>query len=163
MHNVTRIGTLDVKRLFLDKAELVASAADLNVLAGAARPGASLKRVAAVPLGAADTPGGVLAWQNPEGQDILVNQVVLDVVADSTGASTVDVGTTTVGPTTSSDNLIDGLDTGSAPILADNLQNHGTNGKTVQRLAAGKWITASKASGSVAGLAGQARIEYLLA
>jgi hypothetical protein len=114
-----------------------------------------------VPLSnSADTGGAVLSWQNPEGVAIIITGFVADVTTASDAAATVDFGTTATSATTSSDNLIDGLDVNAAVITADNITNIGTNGKSRQKLAAGKWITGSRASGAVAGLAGYAYIEY---
>lgn len=121
------------------------------------------ERIAKIPLAAADTGGGVFAWQNDEGATIIVTSVRLYVTTVATAAGTVDIGTTATNATTSSDNLIDGLDVHSATGLFSNTADGGTNGKTHQTLAAGKWITASKASGAMAGLVGFAYIRYTLA
>ena len=90
----------------------------------------------------------------------LVGRVVLDVTTPSSGACTLDVGTTATSATTLSDNLIDGLSVATAAQVADNLGNAGTNGKTRQKLATGKWVTGSVASGASAGIAGYAYIHY---
>lgn len=66
-------------------------------------------KIARVALAAVDTGGGVFSWANPEAGDIIVRRVILDVTTQSSGACTVDVGTTVTSGTTSSDNLIDGL------------------------------------------------------
>lgn len=101
-----------------------------------------------------------LGWQNPEATAIIITRVVLDVTTKSTGASTIDVGTTATSATTSSDNLIDGVDSGTAVICADNIVNGGTNGKAIQKLAAGKWVTLDEASGDVTGLVGVLYVHY---
>jgi hypothetical protein len=113
-----------------------------------------------VALGALDTAGGVFAWQNPEAVSILVTKVVLDVTTIATAACTLDVGTTATNATTLSDNLIDGCDVHTAIGLFSVLDTDGTNGKAQQKLASGKWVTGSKASGAAAGLAGYAYITY---
>jgi hypothetical protein len=118
-------------------------------------------KIAKVPLAAVDTGGGVFSWANPEAGDIIVERVILDITTQSSGACTVDVGTTASGATTSIDNLIDGLSVASAAQVADNLGNAGSNGKTRQRLATGKWVNGSVASGASAGLAGYAYIHYI--
>lgn len=110
--------------------------------------------------GAADTGGAVGAWQNPESGTIVINRLEVVVSTVATGACTIDAGTTAVGATTSSDNLIDGLDVNAATGLFDNYTEKGTNGKSRQTLAAGKWITFSRASGASAGLVGTAYIHY---
>lgn len=119
-------------------------------------------KIAKVALGVADTGGGVLAWANPETASILITRIVFDVTTKSTGACTLDVGTTATNATTSSDNLMDGIDVGTAAGVFDNITNKGDNGKSLQKLASGKWVTASKASGAAAGLAGFAYIEYVI-
>jgi len=115
--------------------------------------------IARVALGVLDTGGGVLAWQNPEAVAIVIDRVELDVTTISTGAGTLSVGTTAVSAATLSANLIDGLDVHVAG-LYDNIGDAGTLGKAKQKLAVGKWLTGSKASGAMAGLAGYAYIHY---
>jgi hypothetical protein len=119
-------------------------------------------KIAKIALGVADTAGGVLAWANPESGSIIITRVVLDVTTKSTGACTLDVGTTATSAATSSDTLLDGVDVGTAIGTFDNVENQGTNGVAVAKLATGKWVTASKASGAAAGLVGYAYIEYFL-
>lgn len=109
---------------------------------------------------AADTGGAVLAFQNHETTDIHIDRIRIKTTVKSTGASTVDFGTTAASATTSSDNLIDGVDLGTAVGIFDNMLNAGTNGKGGQSLAAGKWLTGSRATGAVAGLVGHAYITY---
>jgi hypothetical protein len=121
-----------------------------------------ITKIAKVALGAADTGGGVLSWQNPEGTDIIITRIVIDITTRATGACTIDVGTTATSATTSSDNLIDGLDINAATGVFDNIDNKGSNGKSKQKLASGKWVTASKASGSAAGTVGYAYIHYIV-
>jgi len=116
--------------------------------------------IARVALAALDTGGGVLAWQNPESVSIIIDRIELDVTTIATGAATIDVGTTATDATTSSNNLLTGLDVHSATGVFDNITDKGASGKSKQKLAAGKWVTASKASGACAGLAGYAYIHY---
>ena len=121
-------------------------------------------KCAKVALGDADTAGGIFAWQNPESSAILVTRVVVDRTTKSTGACTADIGTAANG-TTSSDNLMDGVDVGAAAAIEDNIEDKGTNGKARQRLDAlggtTDYITASKATGAAAGLVGNAYIFYV--
>lgn len=117
-------------------------------------------KVARVALGAADTGGGVFAWANPEATSIVVSRVEINVTTAATAACTIDVGTTAVSAATSSDNLIDGLDINAAAGLFSNIKNAGANGKADQLLAAGKWVTGSRASGAAAGTVGYAYIYY---
>lgn len=158
--NVTRERFLDVGTLALNKVEVTATAADLNLLSGASVAATAIKKVDKVALAALDTGGGVLSWVNPEASAILINRVTIVTSVKSTGASTVDAGTTAASATTSSDNLLDGLDTGTAVVTTDNLQTPGTNGKQLQSLAVGKWVTISRSTGACAGLVGYCYIEY---
>jgi hypothetical protein len=102
----------------------------------------------------------VFSWQNPEGASIIVHKVILDVTTIATGACTLDIGTTAASGTTLSDNLLDGMDVHTAAGTFGLADQADTNGKAQQKLAAGKWVTGSKASGATAGLAGSAYIFY---
>ena len=119
-------------------------------------------KIVRVALAVADTGGGVFGWVNPEVGAILVTRVVLDVTTKATSAATLDVGYTVTGITTSSDTLLDGVDVGTAAGVFDNIENQGTNGVSAVKVPAGKWLTASKASGACAGLVGFAYIHYNL-
>lgn len=112
-----------------------------------------------------DTGGGVLSWANPEAGAIFVQRLIIDITTPATAACLLDAGTTPTSGTTLSDNLIDGIDVHTAVITGDNLLSAGTNGKQIQNLAAGKWLTISTqvAGGASAGLVGNAYIEYVLA
>lgn len=122
-------------------------------------------RRASVALAAVDTAGGLFAWQNPEDQAILVRRVTVDVTTPATGAATVDIGSAANG-TTSSNNLIDGLDVGAAAGLFDNIDDQGVGGAASARLAANggatDWLTGSMATGALAGIVGRVQIEYTL-
>ena len=122
----------------------------------------SLLKKATGSLAAVDTGGGIFSWQNPESFAILVQHVVLNVTTKTTDACTVDVGTTATNATTLSDTLIDGKDINTAVGVFTNDESAGTNGKPFKRLAAGKWVTASKASGTSAGLVGTYEIYYIV-
>lgn len=117
------------------------------------------ERIKKVALAAVGTGGGVFAWQNPESTSIIVAAVTVNVTTASSGACTVDIGTTATNATTSSDNLIDGASVAATGLL-NNIDDHGTNGKSRQLLASGKWVTASVASGTATGLVGSAYIRY---
>jgi hypothetical protein len=119
----------------------------------------ALKKVTGA-LTANDGAGKVFSWANPETSDILIEHIALKVTTKTNGDCTVDVGTTTTNATTSSDNLIDGKDINAAAGTFTNIESAGTNGKSAQRLATGKWVTASTASGASAGLVGTYEIYY---
>ncbi len=122
-------------------------------------------RFARVALAALDTAGGVLAWQNPEANAIIVLRVALDITTKTTGACTLDFGPAADG-TTLNATLIDGLDGNAATGVFDNIENQGSTGKSTAKLAANggatDFITGSKASGAAAGLVGNAYIYYLV-
>lgn len=69
----------------------------------------------------------------------------MDVTTIATGACLLDIGATSVSAGTLSDTLLDGIDAHTAGQY-DNLlaANAGTNGLTVNKVAVGKWVTASK-------------------
>jgi hypothetical protein len=115
-----------------------------------------------VDLVASDAAGGVFAWQNHHNEAVLVTRVVIDLTTAATGAGTLDVGMTATSAATSADNLIDGLNVNAATGVFDNVENQGTNGTGAQKVAAGKWVTASKATGNMAGIVGAAFIHYHL-
>jgi hypothetical protein len=127
----------------------------------ATAPRYSVERVAKMALAAVDTAGGALSWQNTTGRDVMVTRALLNVTTKSTGAGTISVGQTATNGTTSSANLLDTLDVGTAAGLFSNLKNPGTLGKADQLVASGKWVTGSKASGGLAGLVGYAYICYV--
>ena len=114
-----------------------------------------------VPLTAAtsNAVGGVLKLQNPEGVDLIVTRLVLDITTKSTGAATVDAGIDDDGDT-SSDNLIDGLDVNAAAGVFDNLGSGGTNGLTTVLWPAGHHLVIT-ASADASGLEGYAHVQYV--
>ncbi len=120
-------------------------------------------KCAKVALTAADSRGGVMRWQNPEDNAIIITRMVLDVTTKARASCTVDAGTARSG-NVSSDNLIDGLDVGAAAGPFDNIADKGVNGKERQRLdargGATDYVTASRSTGAAAGLAGNAYIFY---
>lgn len=111
--------------------------------------------------GAVTTAGGVFAWR-PEDQSRAhyINGLVMDVTTKSTGASTIDIGIGATS-TTSSDTLIDGVDAGTAIIVANTQKHAGTNGMGKVKLAAGSYVTASMATGDTTGLVASVLIEYV--
>lgn len=111
-----------------------------------------------VALGALDTAGGVLSLANPEGVDLIITKLVLDITTPSTGACTIDAGVAANG-TTLNDTLIDGLDANAAVITAGN--PYGSNGKAAKKWSTTQYVTASVASGAAAGLVGYAYVDYI--
>lgn len=153
----------------LNLATLVALQSDATVLGNVADAAAGqafsrIEKIAVVELADANTGGGVLSWENEEDTAIIITRLIVDVTTESTAACTVDFGTTAVNATTSSDNLLDGVDV-AAVAMFDNLDANdvGTSGKTKQKLAAGDWVTGSMAGGDATDLVGKAYIHYVLA
>lgn len=110
-------------------------------------------------LGTGTSAGGVLALANPEGEDLYLTDLILDVTTQSTGASTVDAGIAANG-TTSADNLIDGKSLATAGAFTNHTDG-GSNGKAGQKWGASQYLTISQASGAVAGLEGYAIVKYV--
>ena len=104
------------------------------------------------------TAGGALSLANPEGADIYITRLVLNITTPSTGAATVDAGIAANG-TTSDDDLIDGLSVATAGVY-DNIKNGGTNGKAGQKWGASQYLTIT-ASATLAGMVGEAIIEWV--
>jgi hypothetical protein len=111
-------------------------------------------RIAGSLSAAADTGGAIFAVANPCTGAWLVGPVFVTTTTKSTGVCTVDIGVAANG-TTLNDGLIDGLDVGTGVVTnANNYANAGTNGKAAQQGAAGTYLTASTASGNIAGAVG---------
>ena len=111
-------------------------------------------------LAAADTGGGVVSLANPEGADVIVTRLVIDVTTIATAACTLDAGIAAAA-TTVADNLIDGVDVHSATGVFDNVEDGGTNGQAVYKWESDEYLTVSMKTGAAAGLAGYAYIEYI--
>ncbi len=105
------------------------------------------------------TAGGVLSVANPEGADLIVTGLYLDITTEATGAATVDAGIAADG-TTSSDNLIDGGNVGAAVVILSNVGDGGTNGKAAVKWGSDEYLTIT-ASATLAGLVGNAYIQYM--
>jgi hypothetical protein len=126
-------------------------------------PARQLACVVKIPLAGATihaATNGILAWANPEPVSIIITRVLLDITTIATAACTFDIGTTAVSATTTSDNLLTGVDAHAATGLFDNITDKGTNGKSKQKLASGKWVTLDEKTGDATGLVGNLYIEY---
>lgn len=118
-------------------------------------------KVAKVALAGGGTNDFAFAWKNPERSDIIVARVLVDITTKGgTATAVLNVGTAD-DAATGSDNLINGLDA-NATGLFDNITDNGTNGKSRQRLAVGKFITGQIATEDAGDLAGNVYIEYFL-
>jgi hypothetical protein len=108
-------------------------------------------------LGDGDAAGGILAVANPEGVDLIVTDLILNVNNVATGACTVDGGIA-ANATTSSDNLIDGQDVHAA---AGVFAEKAGNAKRAVLWGASQYLTISMATGAAADLEGYAYIKYI--
>lgn len=112
-------------------------------------------------LADADTGGGVLSLANPEGVDVLITRLIINVTTVATAACTVDAGVAAAA-TTSADDLIDGLDVNGATGCFDNIDDQGTNGQSVLAWDSDQYLTISMKTGAAAGLVGDAYVEYVV-
>ena len=104
--------------------------------------------------------GGVLKLQNPEGVDLIITRMILDIITQSAGAATVDAGIDDDGAQ-SNDTLIDGQSVAAAGVF-DNVKNGGTNGVAAKKWPAGYYLVIT-ASATTAGMVGNAFIDYIRA
>lgn len=109
---------------------------------------------------AATTAGALFSWLNPENVAIIINRLELDITTKSTGAATGNFGTA-ANATTSSANLIDTYTLGGTEKVVNNIDDKGTNGKSVQKITVGQAVTGT-GSATTVGLAGFVYIHYYL-
>jgi hypothetical protein len=102
---------------------------------------ARLKIAMAVATGA----GGMVSLLNPFGVDVFIDRAIVDVTTKSTSAATANVGVDADGAT-GDDTLLDGVDIGTAAILADNLLTPGTNGLSLIRWGSTQYLVMSGAA-----------------
>ena len=107
-------------------------------------------------LTASDAAGGIFSVENTYGAELIVIRLIVQSTGTS-GACTVDVGVAVNG-TTSSDDLIDGLDVEAVGTF-DNITDPGTNGAALAAWKSGEFVNASMATGAAAGLGGNYAIQ----
>ena len=107
------------------------------------------------------TGGDALSLANPEGATLYVTGLILDITTEATGAANVDAGIAANG-TTSSDTLIDGVDVGSAAIVANSEKHAGTNGMGMVKWASSQYLTVTP-SATLAGLVGTYHVQFIRA
>lgn len=110
-----------------------------------------------IDLSATAGAAGCVAVLNPEGAALVIDRAVLNVTTASTGACTLDVGVAATA--ISNDTLLDGMSVATAGIF-DNIENQGTNGDSAVIWAADGYVTATEASGAIAGLVGELWLKY---
>ena len=113
----------------------------------------------ALVAGTTTTGGDVLSLLNPEGADLLVTRLVLNVTTDAAGGANLCAGVAADG-TTSSDNLLDTVALAAGTFDNADADNQGTNGKGIQAWDSDEYITITP-SATCAGLVGYAYIEYV--
>lgn len=106
---------------------------------------------------AATTGGAVLSVLNPFGEDVVVTNTVLLVTTKSTGAANANIGIGAAA-TTDGDNLLDGVDVGTAAGVFDAAEDGGTNGRTRQLWESDQYLNVT-GSDTTAGLVGKLFIE----
>ena len=106
------------------------------------------------------TGGDALNLANPEGADLIITRFIINVTTEATGAATVDAGVAATG--TSNDELLDGVDVGSAAILDDNINGvvAGEVASAVVEWGSDEYVTVTP-SATLAGLVGTYYIEYI--
>ena len=106
------------------------------------------------------TGGDALNLANPEDADLLITRFIINVTTEATGAATVDAGVAATG--TSNDELLDGVDVGSAAILKDNVEEcvDGNVAAAVVEWGEDEYLTVTP-SATLAGLVGTYYVEYI--
>lgn len=117
-----------------------------------------IKAKFALVAGTSTTGGDVISWANPTGEVIIVENVILDVTTQASGAPTLDVGVAANGATTS-DTIIDGVDIGTAPIVASAINAPGTDGGADRKMTGTQYITGTPSS-TAAALVGSCVVLY---
>ncbi len=91
---------------------------------------------------------------------VIITEVIVYVSTVSTGAATVDIGIA-ANASTSSDNLLDGLDVHTATGVFSNVVNGGSNGKPLVLASAGNYLTIT-GSADTTGLVAEIWVKYLV-
>lgn len=94
-----------------------------------------------VPVAATAGANAKVAVRNPYDAPALVEKVILNSTTASGNTNVFDLGTA-ADAATSSDNLIDGASLNAVAVY-DNVGSVGTNGKSVQKIGAGEYVTGS--------------------
>ena len=126
--------------------------------AGGVHRTAIIRKLAGTVGVAATTGGAILAWANPENVPIIIDRIEIDVLTKSTGAANLSVGVA-ANATTSSANLIDSYAIGSTEKVVNNVDDKGTNGKSVQKMTLSQFVTLT-GSASTAGLVADVYVHY---
>ena len=121
--------------------------------------GPEVTGVAKAALTAGNANAIAFAIANPEGADLLIHRVLLDVTTPGgTATAVLDVGVA-ADAVTGSDILIDGADA-NADALYDNLNDAGTSGKSRQRWGSTQYVTGQILVANAAALVGNVYVFY---
>lgn len=112
---------------------------------------------AALTATTATTGGAVLSLANPEGADLIITRLLLDVTTGSTGAANL-TGGVAAAATTANDGLITATAAGSGAVLMDSANTTGR----AQKWGANQFLNVT-GSGSTAGMVGKAYVQYVRA
>lgn len=109
------------------------------------------------------TGGDALSLANPEGVDLIITRFIVNVTTPATGAAAIDAGVAADGET-SNDELLDGVDVGSAAIIKDNVEDcvDGNVDAAVVEWGSDEYVTVTP-SATLAGLVGSYYVEYIRA
>ena len=113
----------------------------------------------ALTAGTTTTGGDVLSLANPEGVDLLVTAVILDITTDATGAANLECGIAADGTTSASD-IFDTVALAAGTFDSRDADNQGTTGKGLQKWESDEYLTITP-SATCAGLVGNAYIQYI--
>lgn len=136
-----------------------ATSSEFFKIGGMSRP---LKSGKVAMLGTASiASGGLFSWVNPENVAIIIDRIEIDITTASAGAANATFGTA-ANAATASANLIDTYALATGVAVINNIDNKGANGKSVQKLPVGQYLTGT-GSASSAGLVASVYIQYYLA
>lgn len=121
--------------------------------------GAPVARVSVFTFDNTTGGGGSGVWTNPTSGSILVMGVDINVTTTSGASGTLDIGTA-AGATTTSDNLLDGVNVAAATGWKSSAVAGGTNGLGVGSLASGQFITCTISAGTAGSLAGSGYVTW---
>lgn len=107
-----------------------------------------LTKVAVLSFTGATLHGGVQSWANPEGADIVVGPVLINMAGNTSSTGTMSVGVQSNSVVLSC-TLIDNTSINTTTVL-NNIDQKGTGGAFVRKVASGSYVTFAEASGNAA-------------
>lgn len=107
-----------------------------------------LAKVCVVNFTGATLHGGVQSWANPEGADIVVGPVIINMAGNTSATGTMSVGVQSNALVLSC-TLIDNTSINTTTVL-NNVDQKGTGGAFVRKVVSGSYVTFAEASGNAA-------------